>query len=121
METRTPPIPTPRPPPFALPTDLEGPDEHDVELTDDDLDLPSQRDDDGSTRTETVEFMGSGYASLADYFCRALEDLIDPSIHWILTMMDMKAVQRRFEADRYRYIFESGAVYRTGASQGSIR
>ena len=65
---------------------------------------------------EAVEFLGSGYTSLAAYFCAQLAELIDPSVHWILATIDMSAVQRRFETDQYRYIFEHGTIYRAGAS-----
>ena len=102
------------PPPFFFSTDLTD-DEADVDLADDDeLDLPLPPDDPEDTRIEQVEFLGSGYRSLAHYFTSQLEDLVDPSIDWILTCLDMREVQRRFEANQYRYGFENGAVYRTG-------
>ena len=119
METQAPTIPThhiPPPPSFYFATDIEGPDEHHVDLDDDDgeLDLPSPADDPEDTGIEQVEFMGDGYRSLAHFFTGQLEDLIDPSISWILTCLDMREVQRRFEANQYRYVFQDGAVYRTG-------
>ena len=110
----TPSAPVPPPPPFFFATDLED-GEQDVDLADDDeLDLPSPDPDDEDTRVEACEFMGSGYRSLAHYFCSQLEDHIAEPAQWILTTMDMEAVQRRFEGSKYRYCFESGAVYRVG-------
>ena len=105
----------PPPPPFFFSTDIED-GEQDVDLDDDDeeLDLPSPADDPEDTRIEQVEFLGSGYRSLAHYFTSQIEDLVDPSIDWILTCLDMREVQRRFEANQYRYVFQDGAVYRQG-------
>lgn len=104
----------PPPPPFYFSTDLED-GEVDVELDDDDCGVPG--DDDFiriDTQVEQIEFMGSGYTSLSAYFVRELEDFIDPSVQWILTTMDMAMVQKRFEANRYRYILEGTSVYRVG-------
>ncbi len=115
METQPPSIPIPAPPPFALATDLEAPDEHDVDLADDDeLHLPLLDPHGEDTRVEVCEFMGEGYRSLAHYFVSQLEDHIAGPAQWILTTLDMAAVQRRFEAQRYRYVIEKGAVYRVG-------
>ncbi len=114
MDTKThphQPAPVPAPPLFALSTDLEGPDEQDVDLDDEN---PEPSGDDEHTSVEQMEFMGEA-TSLAAYFCSQLEDLIDPSITWILTCLAMEKVQRRFEGNgRYRYAFESGAIYRVG-------
>lgn len=116
MTPTTQPAPIPSPPPFYFSTDLTD-DEADVDLDDDDeLDLPSPADDPEDTRIEPIECLGE-YPSLAAYFCCALEDLIDPSIQWILKTMDMKQVQRRFEGNRYRYFHEGRAVYRQGLPQ----
>lgn len=118
--------PVPPPPPFALSTDLEGPDEVDVDLADDDGDDDDQGDDEDNdqgddddhqlhadTVAEEIEFMGEA-GSLEDYFKMQLEELVDPCIHWIFDALDMDEVQRRFEGGRYRYIMEGRAVYRTG-------
>lgn len=104
----------PRRPPFALSTDLEGHDEHDVDLDDEELDLPSPEPDPEETVCEPIEFMGSGYRSLAHYFCSQLEDHVAAPVQWILTCLDMREVQRRFEGSTYRYVLEGTAVYRVG-------
>jgi hypothetical protein len=80
----------------------------------DDLDLPCPPEDDEDTVCEAIEFMGDGYRSLAHYFVGQLEDHVAAPVQWILTCLDMAQVQRRFEGNRYRYVFENGAVYRTG-------
>ena len=49
-----------------------------------------------------------------DYFVSQLEDHIAEPAQWILTTLDMAAVQRRFEGQRYRYVIEQSAVYRVG-------
>ncbi len=108
------PQPFPPPPRFAVDTDLEE-GEVDVDLDDaDDLDLPEPPEDDEDTQREQIELVGEGYVSLSAYFISQLEDLIDPSVDWILTCLDMRAVQRRFEGNRYRYSFRQGSVYRQG-------
>lgn len=118
MNLQGPELPSlPPPPPFALSTDLEGPDETDVDLEDDgDEDDHDQGDDDdlhADTVQEEIEFMGEA-GSLEEYFRGQLEELIDPCIHWLFDCLNMDEVQRRFEANRYRYILQGRAVYRTG-------
>lgn len=108
--------PVPPPPRFAVDTDLDA-DETDVELEDDDDD---QGDDNDPTSDDTIleqiEIVGEGYRSLAHFFTSQLEDFVDPSIEWILTCLDIREVQRRFEANgRYRYAFENGTIFRASA------
>jgi hypothetical protein len=111
METQPPPVPPPSPP-FSAGADLNE-DEIDVEIDDDVGNDPKRSD---ATQAEAVEYLGSGCTSLADYFCRELEDHIDESIAWVQTCLDMPSVQRRFEGNgRYRYVFENGSVYRVSA------
>jgi hypothetical protein len=81
---------------------------------DDELDLPLPPEDDEDTRVEAVEFLGEGYRSLAHYFVGQLEDHIAAPVQWILTCLDMKAVQARFEGNVYRYVLEGTSVYRVG-------
>jgi hypothetical protein len=64
------------------------------------------------TLPEGVEHLGDGFANLDDYFRAELEEHIAPPIHWILKHLDMKAICDRFEAGRFRYLCESGSVYR---------
>lgn len=64
------------------------------------------------TLPEGVEYLGDGFTSLDDYFRAELEEHIALPIHWILKHLDMKAVRDQFEAGRYRYLCESGSVYR---------
>lgn len=87
---------------------------------------PRDADDDPSTREqvlsrdttpEGVEYMGEGYVDLDDYFRRELAEHIDPPIHWILDHLDMTAVRDRFEADQYKYLCESGEVYRVSLTK----
>lgn len=64
------------------------------------------------TLPEGVEYLGDGFTSLDDYFRAELEEHIAPPIQWILKHLDMKAIRDQFEAGRYRYLCESGSVYR---------
>jgi hypothetical protein len=64
------------------------------------------------TLPEGVEFLGEGFVSLDHYFKAELEELIDPSIRWILDALDMRRVKDRFEGPKYRYLCESGTIYR---------
>lgn len=111
-ETITPPTPPVLPPPrFAVDTDLDA-DELDVDLEDDEQDDEHDRRVRADTQVEQREFLGE-YSSLTTYFCRILEDLIDPSVIWILGYLDMRQIQRRFEAGKYRYFHAGKGVYRT--------
>lgn len=69
------------------------------------------------TLPEGVEFLGEGFPSLDHYFRAEIEDLIDPSIRWILDALDMSRVKQRFEGSKYRYLCESGSVYRIEVPQ----
>lgn len=71
---------------------------------------------DAETTPEGVEYLGDGFSSLDHYFRSELELFVDPSIRWILELLDMRAVQGRFEGQRYRYLWESGSVFRIEAS-----
>jgi hypothetical protein len=59
-----------------------------------------------------VEHLGDGFTTLDDYFRAELEEHIAPPIHWILQHLDMQAIRAQFEAGRYKYLCESGSVYR---------
>lgn len=66
------------------------------------------------TLPEGVEYLGTA-PDLPTFFRRELEDLVDPSVAWILDCLDMRKVQDQMEGQRYRYLVELGAVYRVGA------
>lgn len=108
----------PSPPPFYLSTDLEGPDEVDVDLADDDHDHDQgggDGDDHPDTIPEGVEYLGT-YRSVADYLRAMLEPEIQPGVHWIFDTLDWDQVLARFEADGSRYFCERGHVFRTHLS-----
>ena len=64
---------------------------------------------------EGVEYLGTA-PDLSTFFQRELEDLVDPSVVWILDCLDMRKVQDQMEGQRYRYLVEHGAVYRVSAN-----
>jgi hypothetical protein len=66
------------------------------------------------TVPEGVEYLGTA-PDLPTFFRRELEDLVDPSVTWILDCLDMRKVQDQMEGQRYRYLVEAGAVYRVSA------
>lgn len=92
------------------PVDPGEPDDHD-----DDHGVEEQVLD-AETTPEGVEYLGDRYASLDHYFRSELEQFVDPPIRWILELLDMRAVRARFEGRRYRYLWESGSVFRIEAS-----
>lgn len=111
----------PPPPPFALSTDLDPSSEVDVDLEADDQGELEEHQLAQDTQAEEIEFMGEA-PDLETYFKGQLEDLIDPCIHpLIFDCLDMDLVQRRFEGSHYRYILQSGAVYRAGLPRKSSK
>ena len=66
------------------------------------------------TLPEGVEYLGTA-PDLPTFFRRELEDLVDPSVAWILDCLDMRKVQDQMESPRYRYFVEHGVVYRVSA------
>lgn len=66
------------------------------------------------TLPEGVEYLGTA-PDLSTFFRRELEDLVDPSVVWILDCLDMRKVQNQMEGQRYRYLVEHGVVYRVSA------
>jgi hypothetical protein len=103
----------PPPPPFATPLALEA-DELEVDLGDEQLDLPTAREDDQDTALERVEFVGE-YPSVEAYFKAQLEPEVSVACLWLLDCLDMTAVLERFsDGGRFRYVIEGGEVYRVG-------
>jgi hypothetical protein len=64
------------------------------------------------TTPEGCEHLGDGFDSLDHYFRVELEEFVAPPIRWLLDCLDWPKIRAQFEADRYRYIWESGSVYR---------
>jgi len=91
--------PDPPPPPFAV----TEPDPVD--------DVSEEQVLSAEILPEGVEYLGTA-PDLPTFFRRELEDLIDPSVAWILGCLDMRKVRDQMEGQRYRYVFEHGAVYR---------
>jgi hypothetical protein len=69
------------------------------------------------TMPEGCEFLGDGFDSLEHYFRTELEDFVGPPIRWLLDCLDWHKIRMQFEADRYRYIWESGSVYRVAVDE----
>lgn len=63
------------------------------------------------TLREGVEYLGTA-PDLPTFFRRELEDLVDPSVAWILDCLDMRKVQGQMEGQCYRYLVDHSAVYR---------
>ena len=98
--------PEPPPPPFTI-TEPGSVDEPETEVGEEQV-LSAE------TVPEGVEYLGTA-PDLPTFFQRELEDLVDPSVAWILDCLDMRKVQDKMEGQRYRYLVEHGAVYRVSA------
>ncbi len=94
-------------------------DEIDVELADDELDLPVPMPDPSDTLPEGVEYLGS-YSSIAAYLRAMLEPEVTPACAWILGHLNYPAVQRRWESDGSRLMLEHGHVYRLTAPATTV-
>lgn len=111
----TPPDPStdlpPPPPPFATSCELDPSTEVDVDLDEDD----DQGDEDQQLRQPTipegVTYLGDA-PDLATFFKGELEDLVDPSIAWVLDCLDIPKIRARYEIDGSRICLEKGHVYR---------
>lgn len=101
MSPTEPPDPPPPPFPVTEPDLVDGPGEEQV--------LSAETLPDG------VEYLGTA-PDLPTFFRRELEDLVDPSVAWILDCLDMRKVQNQMEGQRYRYLVEQGCVYRVSTN-----
>lgn len=103
--------PVPPPPPFATPTQLAD-DEEDVDL---EADEPDLGDEEQQLRSPTIPqgitYLGDA-PDLATFFKGELEDLVDPSVMWILDCLDIPKIRARYEIDGSRICLEKGHVYR---------
>ena len=106
MSPTEPPDPPPPPPPFAI-TGSDPVDEPETDVDEEQV-LSAETLPDG------VEYLGTA-PDLPTFFRRELEDLVDPSVTWILECLDMRKVQDQMEGQLYRYLVEQGAVYRVSA------
>lgn len=100
----------PPPPPSAAPVDLDA-DELDIDLGDGQLDV--------DTALERADFVGE-YPSVEAYIEAQLEPELSDACLWLLDCLDMNAVLQQFSVGgKYRYIIESGKVYRVGPARKS--
>lgn len=60
---------------------------------------------------DSTEYLGA-YATLEEYFVDQLEPFVEAPLRWLLECLDMDAVRRRFEGDRWTYFVVDDRVYR---------
>ncbi len=95
---------SPKPPQTSThpPQDVLAPTLREREATGEDLDINSG------------DYLGS-YSSVVAYLRAMLEPEVSPACAWILDHLDYQAIQRRWESDGGRLMWERGHVYRLGA------